>query len=116
MAIGTAITVATGTAITMVQGLVIGQGNVIVPQTMFITTVVEELPVQATTGRGNPEIMQVSVRAGLRTNQTICTATDRVMFINRAKMGTGSKNLTGLHRSNQTDRQIPSPGRLSNNS
>jgi len=116
MATGAAITMVTTGVINRVQGQVIGQGNVIVPRTIFIIIVIEELPVQVTTGPGNPEIMQVSVRAGLRTNQTTCTQTDKVMFINRAVMGTGSKDLTDLHHSNQTDRQIPSPGPHSNNS
>ena len=104
-----------------VQKRVTGQDNAIVPQTMFIITGIMELKIQATTVEHKPGIIQVLHKAGLPISKTICTPIKKGMYINRAKMGTGSKNpipnLLSNHQTNlqihrqshRTNRQILSP-------
>ncbi len=83
-----------------VQKRVIRQVNAVAPQTMFIRTETAELNKQATTGERKPGIIQVSVKASLPVNKTICTAIKEEMFISRVIKGCGNKNLMpGLHNS-----------------
>ena len=98
-----------------VQKRVTGQDNAIVPQTMFIITETAELKIQVTTVDHKPGIKQPLHKAGLPISKTTCIPIKKGMFINRAKMETGSKNLIpGLLSNHQTNLQIHKPGHRTN--